>query len=200
MPFNTSAAFNSALAANGTVKWGLLRAHTSAPSSEQAKVKLVVKFPDIDWGHFGSIYGWPGLQYQAWVRGRLRLNKESNQTVAIFADGLLEFSINGQRFFGGDMYGYHRVPVILSLPSGDNVIELRLIRDVRALGGIGEPMIEVTLEAETRHDYITVDEQSLLLPELTDGVLGSSWASVNVQSNIPDPLEILSIESSNVGA
>ncbi|KAK1141997.1 hypothetical protein N8T08_008320 [Aspergillus melleus] len=198
LPFNTSAVFNSALAVNGTAKWGLLRADTSA-FSDQAKAKLVVKFPDIDWGHLSLVYGWPGLQYQAWARGRLKLNKETNQNVAIFIEGILEFSINGQRHFGGDVYGYHKAPIILSLPPGDSVLELRLVRDVRAMGGIGEPTIEVTMEADIRHDHLTVDEHSLILPELTDGMLGSSWASVNVQNNVPDPIEILSIESSDVG-
>lgn len=158
-----------------------------------------MKFPDIDWNHLSSIYGWPGLQYQAWARGRLTLNKESNQTIAIFTDGLLEISINGQRYFGGDVYSYHKVPILLSLPPGDNVVELRLIRDVRAMGGIGEPLIEVALDAEIRHESLTVDERSLIVPEMIDGTLGSSWASVNVQNNAPGPIEILSIESSNVG-
>ncbi|PLB43097.1 hypothetical protein P170DRAFT_451196 [Aspergillus steynii IBT 23096] len=196
LPFNTSAAFDSALAPNGTAKWGLLTANTSGSSSERAKTKLVVTFPDIDWDHLASVYGWPGLQYQAWARGHLRLNSGSNQNIAIFTDGLLEISINGQRYFGGDLYSYHKIPLILSLPPGDNVIELRLVRDVRALGGIGEPMIEVAMEAQIRHDFLTVDEQSLIIPEMTDGTLASSWASADqLQITMGKPLYLSSYQT-----
>jgi hypothetical protein len=127
------------------------------------------------------------------------LSGPNHQAVAIFTDGILELTIDGQRHFGGDFYSYRRAPLILNIAPGEHLVELRLLRDVRALGGQGDPTINVVVEIEIRHSMLNIAEQSLLIPEATGWRLGSTWASINVQNNAPEWVEVLSIYSPNVG-
>ncbi|KAJ0413726.1 hypothetical protein BJY00DRAFT_306106 [Aspergillus carlsbadensis] len=174
--------YNSPLAPGGTVKWRLVRPNVTSLCPDQSKTEIVVSFPEIDWDFLQSIYGWSALQYQAWARGTLRLNGPIDQTVAIFMDGVLEVSIDSRRHFGGDFYRYRRAPLILELAPGEHIIEIRLIRDVRVLGGQGVPAINMVFETQIQREVLTVEERSLLTPETTDQRLGSAWATVNVQT------------------
>jgi hypothetical protein len=126
------------------------------------------------------------------------MNGPIDQTVAIFMDGVLEVSIDSRRHFGGDFYRYRRAPLILELAPGEHIIEFRLIRDVRALGGQGVPAVNMVFETQIRHEVLLVDESSLLIPETTDQRLGSAWATVNVQSNTAEWVEITCISSPDV--
>ncbi|KAF7115106.1 hypothetical protein CNMCM5793_001340 [Aspergillus hiratsukae] len=195
LPFDANASFNSALAVNGSVKWKTARALTHNFAPEKARTELHVNFPEIDWKFTQAVYGWSALQYQAWARGSLNIAHWAPQSVAMFTSGLLEVVIDGKRHFGGDFYDYGTVPIILDLSPGDHVVELRLIRDVRASGAIGEPTIVVSLAAEIRNEPLSVDKESLLLPDMCRGKLGTPWASINLQNNIADRVEVLAISS-----
>ncbi|KAL4959894.1 uncharacterized protein BDV14DRAFT_193424 [Aspergillus stella-maris] len=168
LSFDEDAGFPSPLANDGQVRWTRVRANATNQGPRQSRAELVVAFPQIDWAFLQSIYGWSALQYQGWVRGHIRLQDSDFQSVALFTDGVLEILVDGQRHFGCDFYGYRKAPLTLDLTPGDHVIDLRLIRDVRALGGLGIPTTEVVVEAELRHGVLTVDERSLLTPESAD--------------------------------
>lgn len=198
LSYDGNAMFSSALAANGTIKWRLVQTNTSNGLSGKAKVTLNISFPEVEWSSLQSVYGWSALQYQAWARGSLEVNQPHGQTVALFVCGLLEFSVDGQRYFGGDFYSYRRVPVTLHLSPGKHTLDLRLIRDLRALGATSQPTIEVEVEAEERKRFLEFDQQSLLVSDLINEKLGSTWASVNVQNNMLEWVEVLSVRSSDV--
>ncbi|KAL4801538.1 hypothetical protein BDV18DRAFT_148781 [Aspergillus unguis] len=197
LSYDKEAAFASPLSADGIVQWSLTDANTTNFSPEIGRAELAIAFPHVEWDFLQSVYGWSALQYQAWVRGYLHLHKSNQQTAAIFTDGILELVIDGHRYFGGDFYSYRRAPLILNIGPGLHVVELRLVRDVRAMGG-QDTSIKVVVEAELREDVLTIDEKSLLVPETTDGRLGSVWASVNIQNNAIDWVEILPIDSPEV--
>jgi hypothetical protein len=198
LSFDANVSFNSALAVNGSVKWKTARALTHNFAPEKARADLDVSFPEIDWNSTQAVYGWSALQYQAWARGTLNIGHWAPQSVAMFTSGLLEIVIDGKRHFGGDFYDYGTVPIILDLSPGDHVVELRLIRDVRASGAIGEPTIVVSLAAEVRNEPLSVDKESLLLPDMCRGKLGAPWASINLHNNIADRIEVLAISSIGV--
>lgn len=200
LTYDPETTVTSTLAANGSVKWRLVRADASSSSPSQAKAVLKVSFPEIDWSLLQSVYGWPALQYQAWARGFLEVKGQNNQTIAFFANGLLEFWVDSKHYFGGDYYRYRRAPVILQLPPGRHVVDLRLVRDSRVLGDVGEPIIDVVVEAEARSEPLYLDKRSLLISEATRGQLGSAVASINVQNNMAGWVEIVSIRSPDVGA
>lgn len=156
-----------------------------------------MNFPEIDWEGLRSVYGWPALQYQFWARGSLDIKGTQAQTVALFGGGLLEFWVDDQLYFGGDMYQYRRAPSILRLSPGHHVVDLRLTRDVRAFGALFHGF-DVVIDAELRQKPVTIDKNSLLISELTQGKLGGRWASINVQNNEPEPVDFISIHSSKV--
>lgn len=146
------------------------------------------------------MYGWSALQYQSWARGVLEVSEPNGQTIALFVNGLLEFAVNGKRYFGGDFYNYRRVPVILHLSQGQHIMDLRLIRDVRVSGATSEPTIEIIVEAEERRELLSVDQGSLLVSDILLGQLGNSWASIDIQNNMAEWIEVLSVNSPDVGA
>ncbi|KAJ5176459.1 uncharacterized protein N7482_002336 [Penicillium canariense] len=195
LPHVSNATFNSALTMNGSVQWGTTYATISRSSRGQVKAALTVSFPATNWEFLQSVYGWPALQYQAWARGTLEIKGSQPQTIALSGGGLLEFLVDGKPYFGGDLYHYHRAPSLLQLSPGPHVLELRLTRDVRALGGV-DNAIEVTIDAELREtEPITLDQGSLLVSELTGGRLGSPWSSINVQNNDGADVMITSIRA-----
>ncbi|KAL4938667.1 hypothetical protein BDV06DRAFT_49034 [Aspergillus oleicola] len=198
LSFDEDTEFPSSLATDGVVKWGLVWANATNPGPKQSRAELEVNFPQIDWDFLQSIYGWSALQYQGWVRGHVYVQDSNHQSVALFTDGILEILVDGRRYFGGDFYSYRKAPLILNLATGEHVVDLRLVRDVRALGGLGNPTIHVVVEAELRHGMLTIDERSLLMPESTGRKLGSPWLSINVQSNAAKWVDIISLSSSNV--
>ncbi|KAL4927822.1 uncharacterized protein BDV17DRAFT_118898 [Aspergillus undulatus] len=198
LSFDQNVEIPSPLATGGIVRWGVIASNTTNAHPKQSRAELVLAFPQIDWTFLQSIYGWSALQYQAWARGHLHLPDSRYQSVAIYTDGILEIVVDGRRHFGGDFYSYRRAPLILNLTPGGHVVELRLVRDVRALGGQGDPTVKVVLEAEIRYDLLTVDEQSLLVPESTDWKLGSTWSSINIQNNGAEWIDIISLNCSNV--
>lgn len=197
--YNAETKFSSALTASGTVKWSLLQADISYVHPGKARAKIRISFPEIDWALLQSVYGWSALQYQSWARGVLEVSEPNGQTIALFVSDLLEFSVDGKRYFGGDFYNYHRVPVILHLSQGQHIVDLRLIRDVRALGATRHT-IEVMVEAEERGGLLSIDQGSLLVSDISLGRLGNSWASINIQNNMAEWIEVLSINSPDVGA
>ncbi|GAQ09020.1 hypothetical protein ALT_6341 [Aspergillus lentulus] len=172
LSFDANASFDSALAVNGSVKWKTARAlaHSFAPGKARTELN-------------------------AWARGSLNIGHWAPQSVAIFTSGLLEIVIDGKRHFGGDFYDYGTVPIIIDLSTGDHVVELRLIRDVRASGAIGEPTIVASLAAEIRIEPLSVDKETLLLPDMCRGKLGTPWASINLHNNIADRIAVLAISS-----
>lgn len=198
--YNAEATFSSALTANGTVKWSLVRADISNIHPGKARAKISLRFPEIDWALLQYVYGWSALQYQSWARGVLEVSEPNGQTIALFVNGLLEFSVDGKRYFGGDFYNYRRVPVILHLSQGQHIMNLRLVRDVRVLGATNEPAIEIMVEAEERRELLSVDQGSLLVSDISLGKLGNSWASIDIQNNMAEWIEVLSVNSPDVGA
>ena len=198
LSYNTDATYSSALALNGTARWGLVRADISSISRGTTKASLNVSFPEVNWTLLQSVYGWAALQYQAWARGSLEVSQPNGQTIALYMSGLLEFLVDGKRHFGGDFYSYRRAPVILHLPQGQHTLDVRLTRDVRALGAAAEPKIAIEVEAEERQMSLNIDSGSLLVSDITQGKLGNSWASINVQNNLAEWVEIVSLSSPDV--
>lgn len=165
---------------------------------DHAKAAIDVGFPDIDWESIQAVYGWSALQYQAWARGHIEIGGPDSQIVALFTDGLLELWIDGYQYFGGDFYTYRRSPIVLDLDPGFHVIDLRLIRDVRAHGGLVPPRIRVSIEAHRTTRQLSVDTQSLIISEVVEGKLASPLASINVRNDMAEWVDILWIKSIHV--
>lgn len=191
--YNPTTKYKSALGTNGTASWSLLSASQVISSDTLANITLDLSFPGVDWSFLRSIYGWAALQYQAWARGTLTIFGESAVTIDLYTDGIMEFWIDDKPYFGGDFYSYRRAPTNIRLEPGQHIINIRLIRDVRAFGGVGTPNVKSTLEARLVSGRLNVKPDSILISDAVENRLISPYASLVVQNAIERPIKILSI-------
>lgn len=194
MKYDAQAKYKSSLAVNGLVSWSTEKIETQSKDPHVAEVVLTTRFQDIDWAFLQSVYGWIALQYQAWVRGYLDIVAHAVQDVVIYTDNLLEFWVDDKHYFGGDLYSFRRAPLVLHLERGSHRIDLRLIRDVRAMGATCDPTISIRLKAEIVRDCLTIDEQQMLVSDVVNGFLASPFASVPIRNNSEDWVDILNME------
>ena len=145
-----------------------------------------------------SVYGWTALQYQAWARGSLVVEGSASRSVLFYTEGILEFWIDDEHFFGGDLYSYRRAPLILQLKPGNHRVDLRLIRDVRIMGGVGKPEIVARFEAQISAFPLAITIEKLLVPDMVGGFLASNRASVPVRNEGQEWIEIWDILSTDV--
>lgn len=132
---------------------------------------------------------------------------EATQTVTLYTDGILEYAIDGARTFGGDFYSFRKAPLVLQLKPGKYVIDLRLVRDVRAFGGVGAPTIDANLEARVVPSALTtpggeirvisndleVMDSRVMVADIVDGRLASPHGTVTVRNNGTDWVEVFAI-------
>ncbi|ERF77070.1 hypothetical protein EPUS_06288 [Endocarpon pusillum Z07020] len=198
LPVDSEAKFHSSLGIDGLVKWSTLEDVLSCGSfTERLSIELNIAFPSVNWTFQQSVYGWPALQYQAYARGFIDLTGHSSHRVAFSAEHVLELAVNDSPIFGGDVYGFCRAPMILDLVPGKNKIDLRLIRDVRAMGGIGSPSIFVRLSFGRCDRGLNVVDKSTILPDVINGKLTSPYASVILCNAAEDWVSIVAVRSYN---
>ena len=193
--YDPKARYHSSLAPESLVSWTSQQLENN---SDAAVADLTIDFPDINWEYLRPIYGWASLQYQAWTRGNLIIDGESPQMIVIYTDNVLEFWVDDKPYFGGDFYAFRRAPLVLRLDPGSHQVDVRLIRDVRAMGGVGNPNIRIKLEAQKSEGGLAVTGEPLL-PDLFAGKLASHLASVSVRSEDLEWIDVLDIQSLNVG-
>ena len=141
------------------------------------------------------MYGWAALQYQAWARGFLKLAFDSTQCITFYTDNVLEFWIDRKQYFGGDFYAYRRAPLVLHLQPGNHQIDIRLLRDVRAMGGIGEPKLEIKLQAKVSDGGLAVTEEKLLVSDIVNQKLAGPFGSLPVRNEGLTWVDIYKVES-----
>lgn len=153
------------------------------------------------------MYGWAALQWQAWARGEIVVTGGLSQTVTLYTDGILEYAVDGVRTFGGDFYSFRKAPLVLHLNPGKHIIDLRLVRDVRAFGGVGAPTIDADLEARvvpsdstipsgeirvTPNDLEVAGNQ-VMVSDVVGGRLASPYGTVTVRNSGTDWVEVFAI-------
>jgi hypothetical protein len=154
----------------------------------------------VDWAFQQSVYGWAALQYQAFARGSITVAGRSSRRVALYTDSVLEFAVNDEPFFGGDFYGFRRAPLVVDLLPGKNKIDLRLIRDVRSMGGSGLPSISVGLGVQLCTTLLKVVEKSAVLPDVINAKLASPYASAVIRNESKGWIELVAVQRRNVSA
>ena len=196
--YNEHDQYRSSLATNGTVKWVILEGETRVAAEYLTEVKLEVGFPEVDWKFLQSFYGWSALQYQGWARGYLCVNGNIPRTVLLYIDNVLEFYVDMKPYFGGDFYAYRRSPLVLHLSPGRHTIDVRIVRDVRAMGAIGLPTVDIVLQAEISIESLVIVADDLVLPEMVGGRLPSDIASVPLRNQAQEWIRVLTIDSTDV--
>jgi predicted peptidase len=144
------------------------------------------------------IYGWAAVQYQAWARGELHIRGNETQNLILNTDGILEYWIDDQHYFGGDYYSFRRAPPVLHLKPGTHRIDLRLVRDVRAFGGILEPTIDVVVHAQQVSGTLELAKPGILMADVVHGQLASPLGSISLRNSGEDDIEVVEIRATNV--
>lgn len=165
---------------------------------EVSWVELNIAFPVVDWAFQQSVYGWAAFQYQAFARGSITVTGHFSCRVALYTDHVLEFAVNDEPSFGGDFYGFRRAPLIVDLVPGKNKIELRLIRDVRSMGGVGPPSIPVRLGAQLCTAVLKVVEESAVLPDVINTKLITPYGSIIVRNETKEWIKLVAIRCRTV--
>ncbi|OAL25655.1 hypothetical protein AYO22_04644 [Fonsecaea multimorphosa] len=137
---NEFGCFRSPLARNATVQWARKEYSTSLSKGEHS-LEFSLAFGEIDWEFAQKIYGWGAFQYQAWAKGEILNRDIVSRLINIFPDNIVELWINDMHVFGGDFFGFGRVPVLVELPPGVNNISVRLVREVRSMGVVTDSMV-----------------------------------------------------------
>lgn len=190
--------YPSSLAPSGRVSWSTHQLESSSNSGDVAEATLLVGFPEIDWPFLQSVYGWAALQYQAWARGRLMIAAKFARSVVFYADNVLEFWIDDDHYFGGDYYAYRRAPLVLHLDPGSHKVDIRLIRDVRVMGGIGEPTTSISMKAEGSSGRLVLAGQKALVPDVVNGVFASTFGFVPACNEGRKAIDVLDITTNSV--
>jgi len=198
LQYDPNATFRSSLTPNGIVHWSRLQMDSTSTDNGGCKTDLNVAFPDVDWKFLQSVYGWSALQWQGWARGSIVVDGDQAQTVKLYTDGVLEFWLNGEAYFGGDYYSFWKAPVVLVLEPGKHQLDVRLVRDGRVMGSVGEPNIVLGLEFMMVTETIEVEPHRLLISDVVEGQLASPHASFPVRNAGVGDVKILEIVSRTV--
>ena len=193
LSYNQTSKYYSSLSTNGTVGWTLHDVESISKSEGSIEVAINFGFPFVDWTFLQSIYGWAALQFQAWARGNLVIHANELRTVVVYTDNVLELFIDRELYFGGDFYAYRRAPLVLQLSPGAHCIDVRLVRDVRAMGGTVPPVLRINLKVEFSTKDLVAMSDKMVLPEMVDGKLASHLGSVPIRNDSDDWIEILGL-------
>lgn len=145
-------------------------------------MELNLDFDEVDWDFAQKIYGWSAFQYQAWLKGGILNREAAVRKVALFPDNILELWVDDMHVFGGDFFGFGSVPVMVDLQPGFNELSVRLVREVRSMGGAFPPNVQANIRLESASRPFDVDTTTILLPDVVDGRFCSRYGSVTVRS------------------
>ncbi|EME47892.1 hypothetical protein DOTSEDRAFT_69726 [Dothistroma septosporum NZE10] len=207
LEYCSSATYRTSLAINGTIGWTNLTAKLSTSSSDprfgHASAALTVAFHQVEWQDLTNIYGWAALQWQAWARGEIIVTSDKTEVVTLYTPQVLEYWIDDVHYFGGDFFSYQRAAVTLRLTPGSHRMNLRIIRDVRAMGGVGEPTVALQLDLKASTDGLQLVQStgpSVLMSDFVgdehSALLASPFASVTVRNDADEEITISSVQAS----
>jgi predicted esterase len=198
LTFDDHARFPSSLPFNGTAFWSNATAKLGDPNTQRASVELSVEYPDVDWAFLQQVYGWAALQWQSWARGEIIVQREDSITLSLDAENVLEYWVDDKQYLGGDYYGFKRAPAVLRLDPGVHKIDVRLVRDVRSMGGITtNPTVDIKLQLEACPDRLRQVGRVLIADRIEEaaGLLASNLASVVLRNNLQEDIWIDSIQT-----
>ena len=194
MEYSAETRYPSSIADSGHVQWASFEAKSVVEASKQCSASIRVDFDTVNWSLLQKCYGWSVTQCQAWVRGTLELSHPKNQPIELFFDGVLEFEVDSVPYFGGDMNSLRKAPLVLHLDPGAHRLDIRLIHDVRSMGGIKEPILKAQIQASICKEAVDIDVDKVVAPEIVNGRLPSSWSSIPVRNSSRRQIEIKKVK------
>ncbi|KAF2216283.1 hypothetical protein CERZMDRAFT_33609 [Cercospora zeae-maydis SCOH1-5] len=204
LKYDEKAFFPSSLAVNGTVGWKLVSGNLTQPDNGHAGIGLLIDFNDIDWDGLRIVYGWAAYQWQAWLRGEIIVQPGTTKVLTLQTPQILEFVLDDIRYVGGDFYNHGRALPTLRLEPGHHRLDIRLVRDVRSMGGIERPSMQVRLALAGTwaglHPRLEPQGGILIsdLLDFEDGPrLSSPWASVVLRNDDEEDVYVYAVEATH---
>lgn len=159
---------------------------------------MAVGFDNVDWDGLRSIYGWSGIQFQAWARGSLDVCRDTDAgndqtTVVLYVWNIGEFWVDDKQYFGGDFYGYRRAPVVLQLAPGKHKLDVRVAHDIRNFGGGMPSKVTFGVEVEVSPGGLVAVPEGAVVSDLVDGGIVGEWASIPLRNDAKGRIEILEV-------
>ncbi|KAF1833907.1 hypothetical protein BDW02DRAFT_569550 [Decorospora gaudefroyi] len=198
LEYDPTATFWSSLPTNATASWNTTRPVRTTSDATSANASLSIAYSNVDWNFLKVIYGWAAVQYQAWVRGELVVGGNETQHVILHTDSILEFWVDDEHYFGGDYYSFRNAPPVIHLKPGSHKLDIRLVREVRAFGGILEPTIDVVVDVRRVSRSLELVKPGILMSDVVDGKLASPIASVYLINSGEEDIEIVDIQPSKL--
>lgn len=205
LEYDVNATFRSSLAANASISWSNVTAKLTDPDRSHAWARVEVDFPEIEWESMRNVYGWAAYQWQAWVRSEIIVQSDTVEVLTLYTPRVLEFWIDGVNYFGGDFYAYNRTAVTLRLASGKHRVDVRLIRDVRSMGGVERPAmaidfaLEKSLAGQLRPALTS--KTGFLISDIIDFeeglILASPWASIVLRNDGEQDVYIVAVDATH---
>jgi predicted esterase len=198
LTFDDHCRFPSSLPFNATTSWSNVTAKLGDPNMYLASAELSVGYEDVDWAFLQQVYGWAALQWQGWARGDIIVQSTDPITLTLNAINILEFWVDDKQYLGGDFYGFNRAPAVLHLEPGVHRIDVRLVRDVRSMGGITDnPTVDIKLELEASRSALQQCGKVLIADRIEEaaGLLAGSLGSFVLRNNIHEDIWIESIRT-----
>ncbi|KAF8544465.1 hypothetical protein BDD12DRAFT_872710 [Trichophaea hybrida] len=189
LTFSPEAVFPSALPINGVAKW-----NTTSAVVDVGTARVGVAFENVDWNTLRSVYGWSGIQYQAWARGSLEICGTVETAVVVYINNVGEFWIDNVQYFGGDFYGYRRAPVVVKLKPGRHKVDVRVTHDIRNFGGGMPPVLSFTIEAHGSKEGLVAVPENAVVPDVVEGKLVGEWVSVPLRNEAAEWVKVVGVE------
>ena len=177
--------------------WTHCEARLIHQEGHASEIALDIDFPIIDWKWMQRVYGWAALQYQGWLRGELIIGGDIPQALLLYTDNVLEVWIDDQHYFGCDYYAYRHAPLVLHLRPGAHKVDVRIVRDVRLMGGTSSSM-SITLRAERSEGSLAVLGEKLLISDIVNGTMASPYATLPIRNDGESTVSILKVEAVQV--
>lgn len=189
------------MARNGTVGWSSLLATPVTHADGRVEVPIHYEPSTVDWNALQDVYGWAALQHQSWIRGTFRVRGHTRKCVLMWLGGAVEYIIDDDRSFGGDLFSFKRAPVVLHLEPGQHTLCIRLVRDVRALGATGAmPSVDVALVFQpVEEKQLLINDGAIIVPDVAHGKLAGAYASVPITNCCEDEITVTNVMSASVG-
>ncbi|KIW79365.1 hypothetical protein Z517_05977 [Fonsecaea pedrosoi CBS 271.37] len=178
---NEATCFPSPLARNATVQWARQK-YSPRISNGEHSLTLSLDFDGIDWDFAQKVYGWSAFQYQAWAKGEIFNQDTVSRVVNVFSDNIIELWINDMHVFGGDFFGFGRIPMLVELHPGVNNISVRLVREVRSMGGGFPPTVQAGLRIKPASEEVAVVTDGLVMPNVVNGRFCTRYGSIPVRN------------------
>ncbi|OAL55594.1 hypothetical protein IQ07DRAFT_498765 [Pyrenochaeta sp. DS3sAY3a] len=200
LSYDVNTSFRSSLPTNGTAAWNTTKALKTSSTSTSANASLSIGYSNVDWDFLKVVYGWAAVQYQAWARGELVVGGNETQHLILHTDAILEYWIDDTHYFGGDFFTFRKAPPVLHLEPGTHRIDLRLVRDVRAFGGILPPTIDVVVDVQQASGTLELAKPGILMSDVVDGTLATPFGSIYLRNSGEEDLQIVDIRPGNVSS